>query len=82
MASEVRLTRRFLKSFERLDQKLQSRVKEAVGELRENPQKGKPLKGELSGEWSLRIGDYRVLYTIEKNIVWIETVRHRKEVYR
>ena len=82
MASEIRLTRRFLKSFERLDRKVQGRVKEAVGKLRENPKLGKQLKGELTGEWSLRIGDYRVLYTIEKDIVWVETVRHRKEVYR
>ena len=82
MASEIRLTRRFLKSFERLDRKVQEWVKETVGKLREDPKLGKQLRGELSGEWSLRIGDYRVLYTIEKNIVWVETVRHRKEVYR
>jgi len=82
VASEVRLTRRFQKSFERFDRKIQKRVKEAVGELRENPHKGKHLKGELAGEWSLRVGEYRILYIVEKDIVWVETVRHRKEVYR
>ncbi len=82
MAVEVRLTKRFQKSFEKLDLSTRDRVREAVGHLRTDPHAGKPLKGELAGEWSLRIGDYRVLYTLGRGIVWVETVRHRREVYR
>ena len=82
MAAELRLTRRFQRSFEKLDRATRERVKKAVGELSDNPRHGKPLRGELEGEWSLRTGNYRVLYSIDGNIVWIETVRHRKEVYR
>ncbi|MCM8820690.1 MAG: hypothetical protein NC932_01895 [Candidatus Omnitrophica bacterium] len=29
----------------------------------------------------MRIGDYRVIYWIEKDIVWIIAVRHRKGIY-
>ena len=82
MAAEVRLTRRFQKSFAKLDRTIQDRVREAVGHLRTDPHAGKPLKGELAGEWSLRVGDYRVLYALDGDIVWVETVRHRREVYR
>ena len=28
---------------------------------------GKPLSGSLRGYWRLRVGDYRVMYRIEKN---------------
>ena len=82
MPAELRLTRRFQKSFEKLDRTIQDRVEKAVGELADNPHLGKPLKGELAGEWSLRVGEYRILYSIDKAIIWVETVRHRKEVYR
>jgi len=82
VAAELRLTRRFQKSFEKLDKVLREKVSLAVGELADNPRLGKPLKGPLEDEWSLRVGDYRVLYSIDRNIVWVETVRHRREAYR
>jgi mRNA-degrading endonuclease RelE of RelBE toxin-antitoxin system len=41
------------------------------------------LLGDLDGEFSFRVGAYRIIYFIDqgKNI-WIEAVRHRKEVYK
>jgi len=27
---------------------------------------GRPLREELSGKWSLRVGNYRVIYTIDE----------------
>ncbi|GAA1990736.1 type II toxin-antitoxin system RelE family toxin [Kitasatospora viridis] len=43
----------------------------------------KALKGHDS-RWRLRVGDYRVVYTIEDGqlIVWVLTVGHRREVYQ
>jgi mRNA-degrading endonuclease RelE of RelBE toxin-antitoxin system len=79
---EVRLTNRFQKSYGRLDRVTQNRVRAAVGMLRADPRRGKPLKGDLAGEWSLRVGNHRVLYTIDGHVVWVQTVRHRREVYR
>lgn len=55
-----------------------------IRSLQVNPHLGKPLRGELSGKWSLRIGDYRIIYVIyehEKTIV-LYNVRHRKVAYR
>lgn len=42
---------------------------------------GKPLRNILKNKRSLRIGDYRVLYAVEKDIVYIANIRHRKDVY-
>jgi mRNA interferase RelE/StbE len=43
----------------------------------------KALQGR-SSRWRLRVGDYRVVYTIEDGqlIVWVMTVGNRREVYR
>jgi mRNA interferase RelE/StbE len=40
------------------------------------------LHGELAGAFRLRLGDYRVLFTLEDNAMWIFEVSHRSEAYR
>jgi len=40
------------------------------------------LHGEMAGAFRLRIGDYRVLFTLEDGSVRIFGVRHRSEAYR
>lgn len=42
---------------------------------------GKPLRYTLKGYRRLRIGDYRVVYRIERLTVTIVTIQHRKDVY-
>jgi len=42
------------------------------------------LKGELSDLWRYRVGDYRIICTIEDEKIEILVLRiaHRKEVYK
>lgn len=40
------------------------------------------LHGDLAGSFRLRVGDYRVLFTLEENSMRIFGVRHRSEAYR
>jgi len=42
---------------------------------------GKPLRLSLRGYRSLRVGDYRIIYRIERTIVRIVAMRHRKDAY-
>jgi mRNA interferase RelE/StbE len=60
------------------------RIKKAIEEkLAKDPVRfGKPLQYSLKGCRRLRVGDYRVIYVIEKEIVLIVKIGHRKEVYR
>ena len=76
------LTRTFQKIFEGLPEGMQTRVKESLKQIHKDPYSGKKLKGALNGEWSFRIGNYRIIYFIDdsKNI-WLETIRHRKNAY-
>jgi mRNA interferase RelE/StbE len=43
---------------------------------------GKQLVGRLRGLWSARVGNYRVLYTIDDQGVIIRAIRHRAVAYR
>ncbi len=44
---------------------------------------GIPLRRNLKGFMKLRVGDYRIIYSIQKEIVTVYVIKigHRKEVY-
>lgn len=41
-----------------------------------------PLHGDMAGSFRLRLGDYRVLFALEDNVMRIFGVRHRSAAYR
>jgi mRNA interferase RelE/StbE len=50
----------------------------------EDPRRfGRPLTGDLKGLWRYRIGDHRIVASIEDDrlVVLIVTVGHRRDVY-
>lgn len=60
------------------------RVAQALESLKENPFQGKPLKYRLKGQFSLRVGVYRIIYTVEKQkvTVYILDIGHRRHIYQ
>lgn len=42
---------------------------------------GKPLRYSLKGHRRLRVGDYRIVYRIDDQVVIIVAIKHRKDVY-
>jgi mRNA interferase RelE/StbE len=41
-----------------------------------------PLKDSLKGHRKLRVGDYRVVFSMQRQIVYIEAILHRSSVYK
>jgi mRNA interferase RelE/StbE len=72
------------KSIRKPPKKVQRAVVAALTALETDPRAGKPLIGELAGIWSLRRGDYRVLYRTDnpEHRVEIARVGHRRDVHR
>ena len=66
-----------------LDTKLRTRIKNAIERrLTTAPHLyGEPLRKTLCGCWKLRVGDYRVVFKIVSEEVWILGIIHRKKVY-
>ncbi len=75
------LTNTFIRNYEKLPRNIQNRTKENLQVLRNNPFAGKKLTGDLKGEYSYRIGDYRIIYTMEKDEIFVEAIGHRKDIY-
>ncbi len=66
-----------------INKDIKLRIKKAIEErLMTEPEKyGKPLRKTLKKYWKLRVGDYRIVYEINGNEVFIYGILHRKKVY-
>ena len=66
-----------------LNARLKKRIRTAIEtRLMTAPQQyGEPLRKTLKGYWKLRVGDYRVVFKIMGNEIWILGIIHRKKVY-
>jgi len=71
------------KDFKQIPQLAGQRILETIKEnLTKDIYSGKPLKGRYEGLYSLRVGDYRVIYKIVSDGVLILAIGHRKDIYR
>jgi len=79
----VEVTPRFRKMLKKLDYKAQLRTLGKLKELEVQPHSFKRLRGPLTGRYAMRIGNYRVIYTIDedKTRVVVHTVVHRRIAY-
>ena len=85
--AELLLTRRAKEDLASLPRALQEAVVGSLTLLEGRPEElGKELRGRLKGLWSYRVGNYRILYTIEgkgrRLRVIVRAVRHRAVAYR
>ena len=67
-----------------IDAKDRSMIKRAIeNRLATQPETyGKPLRKTLKGYWKLRVGDYRIVFKVSGNSIFIFGIIHRKEVYK
>jgi mRNA interferase RelE/StbE len=72
----------FSKGLKLLEKATQIKILTEVNTLKNDPFVGKPLRGDWRGVYSLRIGTYRVLYTIKGIKVNLLYVGHRKHIYQ
>jgi mRNA interferase RelE/StbE len=72
------------REIQKLPREIQGRIDKAISTLETNPrpQRAKKLQGR--DEYRIRAGDYRILYSINDEIVTITVVQvgHRRDVYR
>ncbi len=83
MSFRLETTRKFEKDFKKLAPDLKRRIDQQVKILETQPYSGKRLRGEFEGNYSLRVGDYRVIYWFDESArrIVLLTVAHRRTVY-
>jgi len=71
-----------LKDFEALSLKFQKHILARIEDLRDNLHGDVKRLNDFAPEFRLRVGDYRVLFEIEKDAIIIYRIRHRRDAYR
>ena len=80
---ELRLTRRARYDLEALPDTVRAAVLVTLDSVGADPERaGRQLVGRLKGLWSARVGNYRILYTVEARTVIVRAIRHRAVAYR
>lgn len=89
MAWKVELSSRAQKNLAQLDPQIARRILEflygRVSRLEDPRSIGEALHGSKLGEfWKYRVGDYRIISSIEDNVLQILVIQigNRKEIYR
>lgn len=85
MPYQVNLSRPAERQLARLERPAQERIGAALDRLAANPRPHgcTKLKG-LDEAYRIRVGDYRVVYSIQHRVMTVLVIRigHRREVYR
>lgn len=82
---EVQLSPKAVKEFRTLDSLIQERFLSAFAKLENDPYN---LSRELRTKkltdrrFNLRIDRYRAIYKVEKSLIMVTVIRHRKDAYR
>jgi mRNA interferase RelE/StbE len=67
----------------RLDPPVRRRIRAAIErKLTAHPEAAaKPLPHTTQRLWSLRVGDWRVIFALREKEIWILMIGHRRDVY-
>lgn len=85
MSYRVEFLDEALKQLRSLPRAVQRTIAVRIDALSDNPRPptARPLQGELRGRWRIRVGDYRVVYAIEDEILLVIVIEvgHRRDIY-
>lgn len=71
------------KDIEKLDAITKKRLKKKIEQFQSHPlQYATQLTHPKLGTYRWRIGNYRIIFDIDKNTIIVLRVRHRREVYQ
>ncbi len=85
MEYQIRIKKSAIKELSKLPKPIATKASKVIDQFKTNPYpKGyKKLKGS-DNDYRVRIGNYRVLYSIHNDVLIIEVIKiaHRKDVYK
>ncbi len=80
---KILFTNRSLKDLENIEPGIQKRIAAKLKEYSAEPLKySKKLLNTNLGSYRFRIGDYRVIFDIDKENIVILRIGHRKNIYK
>ena len=84
MSYHVEIELSAAKQLSKIDRQFQSRLYDAAMALADDPRPSGCVKlSGMSDVWRIRVGDYRIVYTVADsiNIVTVTRIGHHKHIY-
>ena len=80
----IEWTEEAIKDLEKLDKPVAQKILRKLSWFSKNFESivPEPLSGEFKGTFKLRVGDWRIIYTVKGKTVTILFVGHRREIYK
>ena len=83
MKYDLVYTQRAIKDIEGLDHKIKDRIGKTLLRYKVDPLgNAERLTDSSLGSYRFRVGDYRIVFDIEKDKIVVLRVGHRREIYR
>lgn len=80
---KVLFTQKALKDLENIDKEMQSRIATKLKEYAKEPLRyARRLISPKIGTYRFRVGDYRVIFDIDRENIVILRIGHRKSIYK
>jgi mRNA interferase RelE/StbE len=79
---EILITKKAVIDIKKLDSVVKKKIGKKILLLKKDPLKiSKKLVNFKLGDYRYRIGDYRIIFEIRENRIYILKVGHRREIY-
>ncbi|MDC1068524.1 type II toxin-antitoxin system RelE/ParE family toxin [Candidatus Kapabacteria bacterium] len=79
----VKFTKSAVKDYQKLDNSIKVKIKEKLSIFKAAPLKySKKLKNIAIGQYRFRVGDYRIIFDISENNLFVLRLGHRKDIYK
>lgn len=82
MKYKIEITKRALKDLKKIDQKNAANILNKIEHLSDDLTGDIKKLTDFTPEYRLRVGNYRVLFDVDNNVIRVYRVKHRREVYR
>lgn len=83
---QIKIDRRVRRDLRGISSRDVEKIRETIASLAQNPRPDgcKKLKGENKSYFRVRVGNYRIIYTVDDGVLLIVVVAvgHRKEIYK
>jgi len=83
LACKIEYDPKAVRQLHKLNKQIAAKILDGIEAYADNPieTKTKKLKTPFDGAYRLRIGDYRVIFYKEDDLMLVSKIAHRKQVY-
>ncbi|MDP3027113.1 MAG: type II toxin-antitoxin system RelE/ParE family toxin [Nanoarchaeota archaeon] len=81
MKYQILYEKEALKELDKLEPLISRRIIKKIDEMSENPSSCDIKKLKAGNDYRLRVGDYRIIFIFDRDLIKILKIGHRQQIY-